>query len=78
MVSIYVNLEGTKCQEASIHSRQSYIACGAPGEAIVFHDRDGRQAYIMCLPCAWHNIENRGAKLLASANEGLIKQHGVL
>lgn len=45
-----------------MHSREKYIACAAPAEAIV-NNRDARP-YFMCGPCADHNVHNRGAKLL--------------
>jgi len=35
------------CQEASIHSRETFLACGAPASAIVWHPRE-RRAYLMC------------------------------
>jgi hypothetical protein len=55
--------KGAQCQEASVLSRESYIPCRAPAVAIVRHDKD-RRSYYMCLPCADHNIRNRGGKLI--------------
>lgn len=59
-----LNLEGIDCQEASIHSVSKYIACGAPAEALVWHEKDQR-VYPMCKACAFHNVHNRGGRLLA-------------
>jgi hypothetical protein len=53
--------EGATCQEASMHSRGKYIACGVPAVTIVRHDKD-RRSYYMCGPCADHNVRNRGGK----------------
>lgn len=61
---ISLNLEGIDCQEASIHSVSRYIACGAPAEALVWHEKDQR-VYPMCKACAYHNVQNRGGRLLA-------------
>jgi len=59
-----LNLDGIICQEASTRSISTYIACGAPAVALVWHERDKR-AYPMCKACAWHNLCNRGGRLLA-------------
>lgn len=56
-------LEGIKCQEASGLSKQTYIPCAQPAVAVVWHEKDNR-AYPMCHPCAWHNLRNRGGRLL--------------
>ena len=58
--------DGARCQEASMHSVNRYIACGAPATTIVFHDRDNR-GYYMCDPCADHNCRNRGGRLVTVA-----------
>jgi hypothetical protein len=55
-----------RCQEASVFSREKYIPCGAPATTVVSHDRDGRE-YYMCLPCAGHNVRNRGARFVRGA-----------
>jgi hypothetical protein len=60
-----------RCQEASILSRATYIPCCAPAVAIVYHDRD-RRGYYMCLPCADHNIRNRGGKLVKVNSAGRV------
>jgi hypothetical protein len=59
-----LNLEGLTCQEASMFSHATYIACGAPAEALVWHEKDKR-VWPMCKACAWHNLRNRGGRLLA-------------
>ena len=61
---ISLNLEGIDCQEASPMSVSKYIACGAPAEALVWHEKDKR-VYPMCKACAFHNIHHRGGRLLA-------------
>lgn len=60
------------CQEASIFSREKYIPCFAPAVAIVRHDKD-RRSYYMCLPCAHHNVRNRGGRLIQSTDPDLTK-----
>ncbi len=57
--------EEARCQEASIFSQSSYIACNQPAAAIVYHERDAR-GYYMCLGCASHNIRNRGGKIVTA------------
>lgn len=64
-------MDGLACQEASIHSRETFIACGAPGAAVVWHQKD-RRAYVMCAPCAWHNVKNRGGRLLMTTDRRAI------
>jgi len=54
--------EGARCQEASIFSKEKYIPCSAPAEAVVHHPSEGR-SYYMCWPCADHNVRHRGAQL---------------
>jgi hypothetical protein len=51
-----------------------YIPCSAPAVAIVHHDRDGR-GYYMCLPCADHNLRNRGGRLVRTNSEELQKRY---
>ena len=58
-----VELEARPCEEASIHSRETYIPCGAPSGFLVYHRKDGR-AYRMCFQCADHNVRNRGGVLV--------------
>src|SRR3990167_6081004 len=52
------------CEEASLLSKETFIPCGAPAVAVV-KNRDVNP-YFMCLPCAYHNVRNRGAKLIAA------------
>lgn len=61
-------LAGLKCQEASALSRQTYVLCAKPAVAVIWHEKDNR-AYPMCHPCAWHNVRNRGGRLLMSTEE---------
>lgn len=56
-----IDLSVIPCQEASVHSRETFVACGAPGAAVIFHQHDGRNVYVMCAGCAAHNVRNRGA-----------------
>ncbi len=58
-----MNLSECPCQEASPRSHDEFIACGAPGAKMVFHQKD-RRAYVMCAPCADHNIRSRGGEEL--------------
>lgn len=65
--------QDARCQEASPFSREVYIACNAPAVAIVRHDKD-RRSYYMCLPCADHNLKNRGGKLVSTTNVELLSR----
>jgi hypothetical protein len=56
---------GTKCEEASHLSHKFYIPCGRPAEYIV-KNRDPRP-YAMCEACADHNVRNRGARYVLTA-----------
>ena len=67
-----VLLEGLRCEEASMLSRGAYIPCGAPAAAVVWHRRDGKHTYLMCAPCAWHNVRNRGGRLLMATDRSAI------
>lgn len=62
------SLAGLRCEEASIHSRETFIPCGAPAAAIVWHQHDGKHTYLMCAACAWHNVKNRGGRLLMTTD----------
>ena len=64
-------LDGLKCQEASVLSFATYIPCGATAAAVVWHEKDKR-AYIMCAECAWHNVKNRGGRLLMATDQRAI------
>jgi hypothetical protein len=64
-------LEGLRCEEASIHSRETFIPCGALAAAVIWHQRDKR-AYLMCPMCAWHNVKNRGGRLLMTTDKAAI------
>lgn len=61
-------LECLTCEEASTASLHTYIPCGAPAAAVVWHRRDGKHTYLMCAPCAWHNVKNRGGRLLMATD----------
>lgn len=62
-----IDFAGMKCEEASTLSRETFIPCGAPVDAVVYHSRDKR-AYMMCFGCADHNVRNRGGVIIASGN----------
>jgi len=60
----------TPCQEASIHSHETFIPCGRPGYSAVFHSKD-RRVYVMCDQCTYHNVKNRGGiQLRPTVQEG--------
>lgn len=46
----------------------SYIPCGRPAVAIIYHERDKR-GYFMCQSCAYHNVCNRGGKWVGGSEE---------
>ena len=52
-----------RCEEASSLSRGTYLPCAAPAMALVWHEKD-RRVYQMCMPCAGHNVRNRGGVLV--------------
>lgn len=58
---------GTRCQEASVLSRDSYLPCGQTAVRLVW-GRDTpperKIAYAMCASCADHNVRSRGASLV--------------
>jgi hypothetical protein len=62
-------LAGLTCQEDSLHVPG--LQCGAGAAAVVWHQRDKR-AYPMCAPCAWHNVKNRGGRLLMATDRRAI------
>lgn len=65
--------EGQPCQEASPMSGHRYIPCGSPAMTIIYSgDRDARP-YYMCIPCAMHNLRNRGAAIVYSS-DGVIRK----
>lgn len=66
--------DGSRCQEASILSRGTYLPCSQPAVAIVYHDKDNR-SYYMCLPCADHNLHNRGGVLRYTTNQKLKERY---
>ena len=70
-------LAGLTCQEASIHSRETFMPCGAPAAAIVWHERDGKHLYLMCAHCAAHNIRNRGGRLLMATDPAVLRSLAV-
>lgn len=53
------------CQEASVFSGSKYIPCGEDATKLVLSER-GRRIYPMCDACADHNVQNRGAVLVAT------------
>jgi hypothetical protein len=61
-------LSGLKCEEASVLSREFFIPCGAAAAAVVWHRNDGKNTYLMCAMCAWHNVKNRGGRLLMATD----------
>lgn len=63
-----MDLSKIPCQEASIHSRETFIACARPGAQFVFHEKD-RRVYVMCEACAYHNLKNRGGIELVPKEE---------
>jgi len=57
----------TRCQEASVLSRDRYIPCGQPAVRLIWSKDtppDKRIAYAMCGACADHSVRNRGLKLV--------------
>lgn len=54
--------EDATCQETYGMIGDNYLLCAKPAVAII-KSRD-LNAYYMCLFCASHNIQNRGAKLI--------------
>lgn len=61
------------CEEASVLSRATFIPCGMPAIAVVWHNKD-RRAYRMCRGCTSHNVTNRGGILLVAAPEGELER----
>lgn len=57
-----------KCQEASPLSKEHFIPCGNQANSLVYHSKD-RRSYYMCPPCASHNINNRGGKVMSNSTE---------
>lgn len=62
-----MNWNNLRCQEAAFSLGANYIECGRPATHLVFHEHDGRNVYLMCDACAYHNVKNRGAVLLMVA-----------
>jgi hypothetical protein len=58
-----INLDGELCEEIIGQSKR----CDRPAYGLIWHDRE-REAYKMCLSCAEHSVDNRGAILLAVKN----------
>jgi len=61
--------EGSKCQEASALSGSRYFACGSPAIAII--DNGDSRPYLMCLPCAYHNLRNRDGIIVFTTEDKL-------
>jgi hypothetical protein len=57
-----MDFKGKTCEEGSLLSRKTFIACGKPAVALI-KNRDPKP-YYMCLGCADHNVRNRGATIL--------------
>jgi hypothetical protein len=57
-----IDLGACRCQEALGENPVTHelVECGEPGAKVVFHQHDGRNVYVMCLPHADHNLRNRG------------------
>lgn len=51
------------CEEASMFSKEKYIPCGSIATFVIYHRKDNR-SYFMCTLCAFHNVTNRGGKIL--------------
>lgn len=47
---------------------KSPVPCGQQATTIVWHGRPGERQYAMCTMCADHNITNRNARLLLTAD----------
>lgn len=62
-------LAGLTCQEDS--NIGGPFQCGKPACAVVWHVRDKR-AYPMCAQDAWHNVKNRGGRLLMATDQSAI------
>jgi hypothetical protein len=60
---------GAVCQEASVLSFATYVPCGDPATAVVYHPKD-RRHYYMCAHCARHNVRNRGGELVTGRMTG--------
>lgn len=58
-------LAGIYCQEDS--GIGGPFQCGRPACAVVWHEKDKR-AYPMCEIDAWHNVKNRGGRLLMTTD----------
>ena len=59
-----MNFENTKCQEVLGESPippHPLIECGKQGSAVIWHNHDGKNVYIMCEMCAYHSVKNRRA-----------------
>jgi hypothetical protein len=59
-----INLDSELCEE---REGAGGWCCAEPAHALIWHDRD-REAYKMCEAHAEHNVNNRGAILLAVKN----------
>jgi hypothetical protein len=59
--------KNVQCQEASPLSTHSYVPCDKPATFLV--DNGDQRPYLMCGLCAHHNVQNRGAKILAKVEK---------
>jgi len=69
-----IDLTKCRCQEANMRGELipgtgEPMPCGRPGARVVFHQNDGRNVYVMCEPCASHNLKNRGGVELVEKGE---------
>jgi hypothetical protein len=56
-----------RCQEVPTMIGNRYVRCNQPAVCVV--DHRGTEIYWMCHDCGWHNVRNRGGKLLAGSIE---------
>lgn len=61
---------GATCQECQMGS-PIYIPCSKPAVRIITHSglTHGGETYAMCVPCAEHNVKNRGARYILQGEE---------
>lgn len=74
----YVSWDGlfdqARCEETTgfNETANDYARCGGVAVAVVLSER-GRRLHFMCLDCAYHNVKNRGVKLVATTDKALAK-----
>lgn len=57
-----------RCQEASVFSKEVYIPCNAMITSLI--ENKDSHFYFMCQSCTYHNVKNRGAKVIAEIEWG--------